>query len=303
MYFSSYFSPLVPSHFIPPASFASIHISLVMSYPCFVCDQSFRRPQDRVSHLRLKKDDAHRQYVLRQEQSVSKQIFRTVEMAASAAAINSTSAPALSVPSVQQNDVDLDDLPSSRNMDVDEDDLDLSYMDQECGIISEPEDLVDRNEDGEGEDALVKIMEATVQLGDSDLANMEELFNFLPTPDTEHVTEKAGPSPSTAVNPQLRRTLVDEDEDSRTYQWHPTAGKVYGHEPTVYARWRSLLSSDDTKNEEYKPFKSRLDWEVAQWAVKEKIPQKSFDRFLKIPQVFQTFCHNNGTLTSTPLSR
>ena len=274
-----------------------------MSYPCFVCDQSFRRPQDCVSHLRLKKDDAHRQYVLRQEQSVSKQIFRTVEMAASAAAINSTSAPALSVPSVQQNDVDLDDLPSSRNMDVDEDDLDLPYMDQECGIISEPEDLVDGNEDGEGEDALVKIMEATVQLGDSDLANMEELFNFLPTPDTEHVTEKAGPSPSTAVNPQLRRTLVDEDEDSRTYQWHPTAGKVYGHEPTVYARWRSLLSSDDTKNEEYKPFKSRLDWEVAQWAVKEKIPQKSFDRFLKIPQVFQTFCHNNGTLTSTPLSR
>ena len=72
-------------------------------------------------------------------------------MAASAAAINSTSAPALSVPSVQQNDVDLDDLPSSRNMDVDEDDLDLSYMDQECGMVSEPEDLVEENEDGEGE--------------------------------------------------------------------------------------------------------------------------------------------------------
>ena len=78
--------------------------------------------------------------------------------------------------------MDLDDLPSSRNMDVDEDDLDLSYMDQECGIVSELEDLVDGNEDGEGEDALVKIMEATVQLGDSDLANMEELFNFLLTP-------------------------------------------------------------------------------------------------------------------------
>ncbi|KAE9389172.1 hypothetical protein BT96DRAFT_762258, partial [Gymnopus androsaceus JB14] len=35
----------------------------------------------------------------------------------------------------------------------------------------------------------------------------------------------------------------------------------------------------------YKPFRNRLDWEIAQWAVKEKIHQKSFNRLLNIPQV------------------
>ncbi|KAJ3722512.1 hypothetical protein C8R42DRAFT_533850, partial [Lentinula raphanica] len=35
----------------------------------------------------------------------------------------------------------------------------------------------------------------------------------------------------------------------------------------------------------YSPFASRLEWEVCQWAVKEKVSQSSFNRFLKIPQV------------------
>ncbi|KAJ3819830.1 hypothetical protein F5880DRAFT_1466499, partial [Lentinula raphanica] len=33
------------------------------------------------------------------------------------------------------------------------------------------------------------------------------------------------------------------------------------------------------------PFASRLDWEISQWAVKEKVSQSSFNRLLKIPQV------------------
>ncbi|KIK60604.1 hypothetical protein GYMLUDRAFT_112684, partial [Collybiopsis luxurians FD-317 M1] len=67
---------------------------------------------------------------------------------------------------------------------------------------------------------------------------------------------------------------------------HPTAGKVVRQEPVPQARWQSLFSGEDSSGDsEYKPFNDRLDWELAQWAVQEKIPHKSFDRLLKIPQV------------------
>ncbi|KAJ3737970.1 hypothetical protein EV360DRAFT_9234, partial [Lentinula raphanica] len=35
----------------------------------------------------------------------------------------------------------------------------------------------------------------------------------------------------------------------------------------------------------YSPFASRLEWEISQWAVKEKVSQSSFNRLLEIPQV------------------
>ncbi|KAJ3752442.1 hypothetical protein EV360DRAFT_20913, partial [Lentinula raphanica] len=35
----------------------------------------------------------------------------------------------------------------------------------------------------------------------------------------------------------------------------------------------------------YSPFSSRLEWEIAQWAVRERVSQSSFDRLLKIPQM------------------
>ncbi|KAJ3991227.1 hypothetical protein F5050DRAFT_1581765, partial [Lentinula boryana] len=67
---------------------------------------------------------------------------------------------------------------------------------------------------------------------------------------------------------------------------HPTAGQVFGQEPVMQARWQSLFSGEDSSgNSEYKPFSGCLDWELAQWAVQEKISHRSFDRLLKIPQV------------------
>ncbi|KIK50407.1 hypothetical protein GYMLUDRAFT_110459, partial [Collybiopsis luxurians FD-317 M1] len=35
----------------------------------------------------------------------------------------------------------------------------------------------------------------------------------------------------------------------------------------------------------YVPFSSHIEWELAQWAIKEKISQKSFNWLLQIPQV------------------
>ncbi|KAJ3965877.1 hypothetical protein EV361DRAFT_774298, partial [Lentinula raphanica] len=61
------------------------------------------------------------------------------------------------------------------------------------------------------------------------------------------------------------------------------AGEVLRRESTVYQRWQRIFSKKVI--EDYKPFESRLEWEISQWAVKEKLSQKSFDRLLKIPEV------------------
>jgi hypothetical protein len=196
--------------------------------------------------------------------------------------------PILEAPYVQINDVDKDDLPSSRGMDIDDDDDDESaWLDEEGSIASGPVDIVDGiAEDKEDEIAFVKVMDAAAQalLDGIDLEDIEKPFDFLSGPDSYDMAEgEAGPGPSNAPYRQSRRTLLDDEEESRTYQWHSSAGRVYRHEPTVHDRLQSQSSND--AGQEYKPFCSRLDWEIAQWAVKEKIHQKSFDRLLKIPQV------------------
>ncbi|KAJ3728250.1 hypothetical protein C8R42DRAFT_533312, partial [Lentinula raphanica] len=63
------------------------------------------------------------------------------------------------------------------------------------------------------------------------------------------------------------------------------AGKVLRREANVHERWQRILSGES--NEAYKPFNSRLEWEIAQWAVKEKISQSSFNRLLNIPDIKQ----------------
>ncbi|KIK64891.1 hypothetical protein GYMLUDRAFT_160546 [Collybiopsis luxurians FD-317 M1] len=85
----------------------------------------------------------------------------------------------------------------------------------------------------------------------------------------------------------MHRILEPEDNESRTWHWHPTAGKVYWYEPTVHNHWKALFLEGKEGNPDagYHPFQSRLDWEIAQWAIKEKIMQHSLDCLLQIPQV------------------
>ncbi|KIK58858.1 hypothetical protein GYMLUDRAFT_114825, partial [Collybiopsis luxurians FD-317 M1] len=67
---------------------------------------------------------------------------------------------------------------------------------------------------------------------------------------------------------------------------HPTAGKVYRHEPTVHTHWQTLFGeATDQADLVYTPFSSCIEWELAQWAIKENIPQRSFDCLLQIPEV------------------
>ncbi|KAJ3753473.1 hypothetical protein EV360DRAFT_29816, partial [Lentinula raphanica] len=67
---------------------------------------------------------------------------------------------------------------------------------------------------------------------------------------------------------------------------HKEAGKIIRQERNIYQRWRRIFADKGAQaSNNYQPFSSRLEWEISQWAVKEKISQKSFDRFLKIPEV------------------
>lgn len=74
--------------------------------------------------------------------------------------------------------------------------------------------------------------------------------------------------------------------------WNESAGKIYRHEPSVHARWQTLFTRQASSLDGYEPFCSQLDWEVAQWAVKEQISQTSLNRFLKIPDVSVTLLVN-----------
>ena len=269
--------------------FQHLHIRPLMSFQCFVCDQRFKRAQDRSTHIRQKKDESHRKYTLQQEKHVTTQFSAAVQATTSAAAAVFYTRPlTMKVPSSNINDVDQDDLPSSRDMNIDLSDTSDPYLDEEGSIVSEDDQPVEDTEDVENEEVLANFMEAAaLALDGVDLEEIGKVFSFLPNPDLEDVAEgKAGPGPSTAIYRANFQCTFINGTDSRTYQWHPTAGKVLRQEPVTQAHWQSLFSGEDSSGDsEYKPFSGRLDWELAQWAVQEKIPHKSFDHLLKIPQV------------------
>ncbi|KAJ3766943.1 hypothetical protein EV361DRAFT_781758, partial [Lentinula raphanica] len=68
---------------------------------------------------------------------------------------------------------------------------------------------------------------------------------------------------------------------------HSTAGEVIRVDRDVQQRWNGISSrKEETADAEcYSPFSSRTEWEIAQWAVKDKISQGSLNRLLQIPQV------------------
>ncbi|KAI1785454.1 hypothetical protein LXA43DRAFT_976229 [Ganoderma leucocontextum] len=96
--------------------------------------------------------------------------------------------------------------------------------------------------------------------------------------------------------------MLDDDEDGRIVEEHPTAGRLIQMNETLHERWRRLFdnrqaedpdvemvdaevdSSPQSKNPFY-PFASQRDWEVAYWFVREDPGHKAFDRFLHIPGV------------------
>lgn len=248
-----------------------------MSFPCFVCNRSFKRSQDRKAHTRLKADDAHREYIESQTQLLTDSITNTLETAAVvAAAVDFNRPPIDKPPAVQSNDIDHDDLPSSRDIVIDSDD----DSDDEGSIVSCQTEVVDDYEDDSNTEILERVMSEA--LNGFDLDDVEDLFNFIPNISTS--SEEPNTEPPDTTYRQMRRTLVDDEDQQHTCVWDESAGKIYGYEETVHSQWKTVFSADSPNNG-YRPFNSRIDWEVAQWAVKEQVSHTAFNRLLKIPQV------------------
>ena len=107
-----------------------------------------------------------------------------------------------------------------------------------------------------------------------------------------------------------RNGLFEDEDDERTEVIHPTAGKVIRMEATLHEKWRTHFGGE-TENglqgvEEaaeasaFHPFESRLDWEVACWAIEEGIGHGALDRLLAIPGVSKVLLINN--MQSTELN-
>ncbi|KIK58438.1 hypothetical protein GYMLUDRAFT_171155 [Collybiopsis luxurians FD-317 M1] len=116
------------------------------------------------------------------------------------------------------------------------------------------------------------------------IEKVKELFNFLPDPEIEVVAEgDAHPEPASEAYCRMHCLLVEYETDSLEWQWHPSVGKVYRCEEVIHQKWKDLFAGKS--NPQYFPFTLHLDWEIAQWAVKENISQHSLNCLLQVPEV------------------
>ncbi|KAF5355407.1 hypothetical protein D9757_015183 [Collybiopsis confluens] len=244
------------------------------------------RAQDRTAHLRQRNDDEHRRCFLEQKLKIARAFSDIVEVASSSRlpasqALESTIVDGTAREAECGMDVDLPDGPSDGE-----------------GSTSSEYLKGDQRQGEDGIDSEQSIGDTTMQdLDDVELQDTAEVFDFLPDTDMEDAEE--GGTRDSAFQ-SIRHALFTGNEDSWVYKWHPTAGAVIGHEPTAHERWKSIFHPEKKTGQPYLPFGSRLDWEIAQWAIKEKIPQNSFDRLLKIPEVKErlglSFTHSRSML-------
>lgn len=256
-----------------------------MNFPCFVCQKVFLRSQDRTAHLKQKNDAMHQAYVQSELKTLTARFSDTIQ-AVSARGPSPVTSSLVGLSLVHRNDVDIDDLPSSADMNIEPDDP-SSLSDEEGSIVSSWED-------GKNDDIVfAAALGAAEGIG---LNDNEAKFDFLPDPvfDPDVEWEDISSTPSTAAHHQgrLGRVLDDDESEPHTWHWHPSGGKVIRHEESAYKRWQKLFTGGgDELKRGYQPFLSRLDWEISQWAVQNRIGQGAFNRLLRIPQVqSKTLC-------------
>ena len=121
-------------------------------------------------------------------------------------------------------------------------------------------------------------------------------LHFLPNTPTSLSEQQGGPGPQTASNriqravsqtPNLHR-ILDDDDDSRVIDQHPTAGQKI---PTEHQDRQQAFTDKDgdismeADENPFFPFASELDWKIGRWAVKDGPGHNAFDRLLQIPGV------------------
>ena len=111
----------------------------------------------------------------------------------------------------------------------------------------------------------------------------------IPGDEEDMVTFPISNSPSRASQqeseePSSKRKRVDES--AVVHDFHPYAGKVYRIDESVRDSNRNYVSTHvDGKDHLYGPFKSKTDWELAQWLIEEDIGKSSGERLIGIKNV------------------
>jgi len=189
------------------------------------------------------------------------------------------------------NDDD-DDIDGDDNDDSDDDD-DNNDDDDAASAVSEVATLLSDEGDIEGDidDEINDEMVTEALIVDEimeDYSNQQGLLH------TYNIQYLQPPEPGVSIppaSPIIRQ--LDDVPEARVVDWHETAGAVLpeGVEPNIRERWENLFGAEteDLPNTGYAPFSSRLDWEIAHWAVKENIGQGSLNRLLAIPEVWIIF--------------
>ncbi|KAF5356508.1 hypothetical protein D9757_014228 [Collybiopsis confluens] len=222
-------------------------------------------------------DTKHRKYQALQTKNISSRFARTAEAALTAA--NEPSRVSFGVPpsdtASSENTIGAMNIDDEETIGYDTDDTDGDIVDVTMGGPLDEEERRHNKAFDMALDQAADILLAAEDNGDT--------FDFLPDPVLPPPNSSNPPAPTPVI-----WSLFEEDTEFRTWRWHPTAGKVYGHQPDCHRRWEALFSSNNPEfSEAYRPFSSRLEWELAQWAIKEKITQSSFNRLLRIPQIMQ----------------
>lgn len=201
-------------------------------------------------------------------------------------------------PSVVSDEAHSEDDDNDSNNDNDDSDNVNAITDQFWDKEEEAVEIEVQENDQEAKDAVAEALLASI-----DLEGLRDFLNFLPNTDIDDVTAgQAGPGPATVAHCQLRR-LINDDLDTRTWCWDETGGWVYLTQKDIHTQWKSLFpDSGQAPAQEYSPFTSKLDWEIAQWAVKEKVSQKAFNRLLQIPEVSIDLNFSGKFLLTMPVS-
>jgi hypothetical protein len=143
--------------------------------------------------------------------------------------------------------------------------------------------------------------DSDLDLEDSDLGPND--FQFIPPNCFSNTTEEeeldemeaGGPGPQTAAN-RLRALgghsnprVLDDEDDERVVVVEKDAGYVLRKERPPHSKICDEEGDIDMVENFFHPFNSELDWQIAQWAIKENPGHKAFDRLLSVPGV-STFC-------------
>ena len=181
-------------------------------------------------------------------------------------------------------------LAELESLDWDGEGGDVQIMDDQGGDVigSEEFEEVHDTEDQDPEDIM------------DDVEDEEDLFDFIPMPSLQTAVGEQGPGPSTmaaATTRLLKRRMLDDNDNEHIEDFFEGAGKVIHMKENVHERWRrlfrkekdidgdQLMGEETTGEEAFYPFASELDWQVANWVVKEGPGNNAFDRFLSIPGV------------------